>query len=331
MNKELYLKIKQNKAVIVIIPAYLAEKSIQKVISGIPDWVRAIIVVDDGSQDRTSEIVQSMNNPKISLIQHNQNMGVGGAMITGYKKSLELGADIIVKIDSDGQMDPIYMDKLIQPIVLGKADYTKGNRFFYWKGTERMPLYRKIGNLSLSFLSKLASGYWDIFDPTNGYTAISAEIIPLLDFNHISNRFFFETSMLIGLRIIRAVVVDVYIPAKYEGEKSHLSAWKSLFEFPPKIIKGFLRRIIYEYFIRDFTQTSLLLFTGVVFSGFGLIWSLYYWLRSIKTGVVTTTGTVMIGVLPVILGIQFLLQALVMDTQNIPDNPVSNEKFNSII
>lgn len=308
----------------VVIPAYCAEKTILKVINKIPCWVLLIIVVDDCSPDRTAELVSGCTDSRICLISLEQNQGVGGAVLTGYKKAVELGAEIIVKMDSDGQMDPSYLISLIAPILNNQTDYTKGNRFLHPTELKTMPLIRRIGNAGLAFLTKAASGYWNIFDPTNGYTALSAKIIPLLNTDRISRRFFFETSFLLELGLLRAVVKDVSIPAVYGDEKSHLSEWKALFEFPYKLVKGLLRRISFHYFIQDFTAFSLFLIGGIFCIFFGSYWGIDSWVRSATTGTVASTGTVMIAVLPIILGVQFILQAMVLDIQNVPTQPLSN-------
>lgn len=307
--------------VFVVIPAFRAEKTIAKVLSGIPDWVDNIIVVDDCSPDQTADTVKNFrqHDERVLLIQHTQNQGVGGAVVSGYLLAVENGADLVVKLDSDGQMDPAYMHKLIAPHLSGAADYTKGNRFLHEKELMSMPYIRRIGNLGLSFLTKIASGYWNIFDPTNGYTAISAEALRSINVEQLSRRYFFETSMLLELGLHRMVVRDIDIPAIYGVEKSNLSTWKSLFEFPPRLLRGMLRRITYFYFIRDFTAITLFLIIGICSILFGSVWGIYHWYHSAKLGVETSTGTVMIAILPLILGIQFLIQAVVMDIQNIPD------------
>ena len=312
--------ISENK-ICVVVPAFNAENSIEDVLSGIPDFIDTIIVIDDRSQDNTSKVVD--NNKKrdgrIILLQHEKNLGVGGAIQSGYLHALENETQIIVKLDSDGQMDPAFLRQLIEPILSGQADYTKGNRFLHEKELMSMPYMRRIGNLGLSFLTKIASGYWNIFDPTNGYTAINFRALQSLNFDRLAKRFFFETSMLLELGLQRMVVKDVYIPANYGVEKSYLSAWKAFFEFPPKLFRGMLRRIAYFYFIRDFTAITVFLVMGIGSVLFGTIWGIYEWVHSSILGVVSSTGTVMIAVLPFILGIQFLLQAIVMDIQNTPE------------
>ena len=202
-----------NKKIAVVIPAYKVSKYIAQVVASIPDIVDVIIVVDDKCPHGSGKIAAELKNPKVNVIFHDENQGVGGAVVSGYKKALELGADIAVKIDGDGQMDTMFINKLIQPIIEGFADYTKGNRFSDFKALQSMPRVRLFGNSGLSFLVKVASGYWDIMDPTNGYTAISAMSIKNLDLNNISKRYFFESDMLINLNIEGSVVKDVSIPA----------------------------------------------------------------------------------------------------------------------
>jgi glycosyltransferase involved in cell wall biosynthesis len=307
--------------IIVVIPAFQAAKQITDVLRGIPKFVSAIVVIDDCSPDHTSELVTGCNDSRIHLVRHERNQGVGGAVLTGYRKALELGAEIIVKMDSDDQMDPAYLIPLIAPILAGQADYTKGNRFLHADKLKSMPIIRRIGNAGLSFLTKAASGYWNIFDPTNGYTAIHATIISLLNTSRMHKRYFFESSVLIELGMIRAVARDVLIPARYHNEESSLSEWKAFFEFPPRLLAGFLRRLLIQYFLRDFSIFSMLLLSGVMFSSFGLVFGLYHWYISSITNTIASTGTVMIAVLPLILGSQLLIQAMIVDMQNIPIEP----------
>lgn len=308
----------------VVVPAFRAREHIRNVLKGIPRFVTLVIVVDDCSPDLLCEVVEEVRaaDPRILLIKHHKNEGVGGAMLTGYLAALNAGANIIVKMDADGQMDPRYISDLIAPIVEGKADYAKGNRFLHPRSLVSMPLIRRIGNIGLSFLAKLASGYWSIFDPTNGYTAIHAAALRYLDLDRIDRRFFFESSMLIELGMIRAIVRDVYIPALYNGENSSLSEAHSLVSFPGKLLAGFLRRIMIQYFVRDFTAISLLIVAAVPSIAFGLVFGFANWAHSAHTNVPTNTGTVMIAILPLILGVQFLLQALTLDVQDSPKMPL---------
>lgn len=306
----------------VVIPLYKARDQIANVLRGIPEFVSTIVVVDDCSPDDSYECAKAVGDERVHFVRHHQNQGVGSAVLNGYQKSTELGAEIVVKIDADGQMDPAYLVPLIAPILMDQADYTKGNRFLHSNELKSMPLIRRIGNAGLSFLTKAATGYWNVFDPTNGYTAIHASLIPMLDTDKLHRRYFFESSMLMALGERRAVIQDVEIPAKYQDEVSSLSEWKALFEFPPRLLAAFLRRLLIQYFVRDFGVFSILLILGLGFSAFGLLFGLYHWYLSYITFTIASTGTVMIAVLPLILGSQLLIQALIVDMQNVPIKPI---------
>jgi len=310
--------------VFVVIPAFNSEDFLEKVVKDALPLADGVVIVDDCSRDSTVGVAERLAaaDPRVRLVRHTANQGVGGAMLSGYRFACELGAGIIVKMDSDDQMDPAYLPVLVKPILSKEADYVKGNRFLHDHELQRMPATRRFGNMGLSFLTKLASGYWNIFDPTNGYTAINAALVPLLDPARIDRRFFFETSLLLELGRIRAVVIDVSIPARYQDEKSSLSEWQSLVEFPPKLVGGFFHRILYQYFLRDFTAVSLFLVAGLAGVLFGLTWGIVKWVQGSLAGVPATTGTVMIAVLPLILGMQLLLQAAVLDIQNVPKDAI---------
>jgi dolichol-phosphate mannosyltransferase len=306
----------------VVIPLYKARDQIADVLRGIPEFIRTIVVVDDCSPDDSYECAKAVGDKRVHFVRHKQNQGVGGAVLSGYQNAVQLGAEIIVKTDSDGQMDPAYLVPLIAPILMDQADYTKGNRFLHSDELKSMPLIRRIGNAGLSFLTKAATGYWNVFDPTNGYTAIHASLIPMLNTARLHRRYFFESSMLIELGTLRAVTRDIYIPARYQDEVSSLTEWKSLFEFPPRLFIAFLRRLITQYFIRDFNVFSVLFLFGIFLSIFGVVFGLYHWYLSAKTGSIASTGTVMVAVLPFILGSQLLIQAMSVDIQNIPQDPI---------
>jgi glycosyltransferase involved in cell wall biosynthesis len=313
----------------VVIPAYRAESKIEKVIANLPAGIHFMVIVDDASPDGTADIVQRLqdSDPRIHLIRHEKNTGVGGAVMDGYDEALRLGAEIILKMDSDDQMDPGYIPQLIQPIVDGEADYTKGNRFLHAAELKSMPFVRKAGNIGMSFMAKLTAGHWHIFDPTNGFTAIHRDVIPLLDQRYIHSRYFFETSMLIELRLVRAVVRDVFIPARYGDEQSHLSILDSFFRFPLLFLRGFFHRWRMEYFVRDFTPVSLFLASGIPATLFGLIFGIVNWVLSARNQTPATTGTVMVATLPFIIGLQLIMQSLVMDIQSTPTSPIHHRSL----
>lgn len=310
----------------IIIPAYRVEKNIEDVLNSIPDYTKHIIVVDDASPDSTADLVTARRttDSRIHLIRHVQNQGVGGAMISGFKKALELDDQIIIKIDGDGQMDSTYIPNLITPLIQGKADYVKGNRFRDFVSLQKMPLIRRIGNLGLSFLTKAATGYWNIFDPTNGFFAIRAEILKKLPLEKIDKRYFFETSMLANLYLLSAFVLDVPIPARYGNEKSHLSIYRTLLEFPYKLLITFLQRVLLKYYIYDFSILSLYLLTGFPLLLFGLIFGITKWIQYAQIGIAAPTGTVMLPTLSLILGIQIMLSGIEIDMKNTPKEPISN-------
>ncbi|MGK0255643.1 MAG: dolichol-phosphate mannosyltransferase [Arcobacteraceae bacterium] len=288
------------------------------VVKTLPTFVTNIIVIDDKCPQGSGKYIESLNIEKTIVIYHKINEGVGGAVVSGYRKALELGADIVVKVDGDGQMDPLYMKGLIQPILDNKADYTKGNRFKDFSALKSMPKVRLFGNSALSFLVKMASGYWNIMDPTNGYTAINKKALEELNIENLSKRYFFESDMLINLNIESKIVLDVSIPAKYEDEESSISITKVLYQFPSKILKGLARRIFYKYYIYDFNMASVYIILGVPMVLFGSFFGIMKWIDSINMGIETTAGTVMLSVLPIILGVQFLLQAISIDIDSIP-------------
>jgi glycosyltransferase involved in cell wall biosynthesis len=243
---------------------------------------------------------------------------VGGATKSGYREALHNGTEIIVKLDGDGQMDPRDIEQLIAPIISGQADFVKGNRFHNWEYAADMPILRKIGNLGLSFLIKLASGYWNIFDPTNGFTAIKASTVSILNLNQLEQGYIFETSQLTELYFLNAQIVQLPMIARYGDGPSSLSIRQSLLEFPPYLFKAMVKRFIRRYIFQDFTAVSVLTIFGSLFLVFGFLFGTYHWIISIALGVPATAGTVMVSAFPMILGIQFLLQALVLDIANTP-------------
>jgi len=309
----------------VVMPCYKAEATIATVIEGIPQFVPTIVVVDDRSPDASAERVEELADPRVHLIRHEENQGVGGATMSGYARAAELGAEIIVKMDSDNQMDPAKIPALVAPILAGEADHTKGNRFLHARELKDMPLLRRIGNLGLSFSTKLASGYWNVFDPTNGYTAIHASIVPLFEPGSLKRGFFFETSVLLELSLMRAVVRDVDMPARYGSEVSNLSEMEALFSFPLRQLRGFLRRIWVQYFLRDFGLFSLFLVSGLGLAGFGALFGAYHWYQSWRIGEPAPLGTIMLAALPLLIGVQFILQALLLDVQSRPVLPLQRQ------
>lgn len=313
-------QLSQEYNIAIVIPAFCVEHEIESVLLGIPKYISFVIVVDDFSKDLTCDVVSRLgrDDNRITLIRHTSNQGVGGAMISGFKKALELGAKIVVKLDGDGQMDPSFLYELIFPLVNGDADYAKGNRFRDFTALQQMPFVRRFGNVCLGFLTKIATGYWNIFDPTNGYVAIRGNVLNQLQFGRIDKTYFFETSMLSNLYLIDAKVMDVSMPARYGKEISNLRILQVLLEFPPKLFFNFLRRILLKYFLFDLSMVSIYILSGIPLFFFGLLFGLIKWIKYSNIGVAAPTGTVILPTLSLILGIQFIISAINIDINSVP-------------
>ena len=306
----------------VVIPSYRVLNHILDVIAGIGSEVWRIYVIDDKCPDGSGDYVEAnCNDPRVVVLRHELNQGVGSAVMTGYRAAIAEGAEVIVKLDGDGQMDPSHILNFIEPILAGEADYTKGNRFFDLEEIRAMPKTRLFGNTILSFMTKLSSGYWDLFDPTNGYTAIHADVAKHLPFAKISHRYFFETDMLFRLNTLRAVVVDVPMDAHYGDEVSNLKISKILGEFLFKHARNFSKRIFYNYYLRDMSLASIELPMGLLLLISGGSYGFYHWINSLKAGVTTPAGAVMLAALPVLMGGQFILAFLAYDIASVPRRP----------
>jgi len=306
----------------VVIPCYKVKKHILEVISEIGAEISIIYIIDDCCPEKSGEYVeQNCRDERVVVIYHPENRGVGGAVISGYQAALKDNIDIVVKIDGDGQMDPFLLMDFVTPIIDGEADYTKGNRFFNLEEIKSMPKIRLFGNAILSFITKLSSGYWNLFDPTNGYTAAHISVIKNLPFNKISKRYFFETDMLFRLNILRAVVIDIPMDAKYGDEVSNLKISKIITEFSLKNLRNMTKRIFYNYYLRDMSLASIELPVGIFMILFGTVFGLYKWGYSISNGLSSTPGTVMLSALPIMVGLQLVLAFLAYDIRSIPNKP----------
>jgi glycosyltransferase involved in cell wall biosynthesis len=307
----------------VVIPAYKVTAHIANVINGLGPEISEIFVVDDACPDRSGDYVrENVVDARVTVIKHEINQGVGGAMMTGYRAAMASKADIIVKVDGDGQMDPSLIVHFVAPILAGQADYTKGNRFYDLRALKRMPFVRLIGNATLSFLNKLSSGYWNLFDPTNGYTAIHVRVLRHLDLEKVSKGYFFESDMLFRLNLLRAVIADIPMDAKYADEVSNLRITREILRFMSGHLRNFSKRIFYNYFLRDFSIASLELVAGACMTVFGVTVGISAWAESIETGIPATAGTVMISTLPIILGFQLLLSFFSYDIASTPSRPI---------
>lgn len=303
----------------VVIPAYKVSNHISDVVSEIGKDVDAIYVIDDACPEGSGKLVASkIKDKRVRVITHSENQGVGGAVISGYRAALKDGADVIVKLDGDGQMDPALIKDLVFPIVEGRADYTKGNRFDSITGLRQMPGIRIFGNGALSLMTKISTGYWNVTDPTNGFTAIHREVLSGIDLEMLSKRFFFESDLLFRLSLSRAVVWDIPMESRYGTEKSNLKISRALFEFTFKHGVNFHKRLFYNYYLREMSAASIELPLGVLMSWWGFLFGIAKYVESLESGTPATAGTVMLSAVPLILGIQLILAFVSYDIASVP-------------
>lgn len=310
----------------VIIPCYKVREHILGVIEKIGPEVTRIYCVDDACPQQTGLYLQSTcRDPRVQVLFHGENQGVGGATLTGYEQALAEGAKILVKVDGDGQMDPRLIPRLVTPLLEGQADYIKGNRFYSLEFSRSMPFLRKVGNAGLSFISKFSNGYWHIFDPTNGFTALHSVVARELSFDRLDRRYFFESDLLFRLNIMGAVVRDMPMRAVYGEESSSLSPLKEILPFAYRHLCNFSKRIIYSYFLRNFSVASIEIVLGPLLLLFGIVYGGHAWHVSSQSQVPATAGTVMMSALPILIGIQFILSFLHADMLNMPKNPLHKD------
>jgi glycosyltransferase involved in cell wall biosynthesis len=305
-----------------VVPCYRVTAHILQVIEKTPAWVEGVVCVDDACPDRSGDFIEAnAKDPRVVVVRLAQNQGVGGATMAGYHEADQRGGRIFVKVDGDDQMDLAYLPQLIAPILLGEADYAKGNRFTSASHLSNMPPVRVFGNAVLSFLTKVSSGYWNVFDPTNGFTAIEASVARRVLEKKIARRYFFETDLLYHLGTLRAVVRDVAIPARYGAEVSNIRIARIVGPFALRHLHNFVRRIAGQYFIRDFNVATVEALAGVASLLFGLAYALW-WISVREPGQAASAGVVMAAALPVIVGVQLLLQALNFDVLSVPTRPI---------
>jgi len=296
---------------------------IVSVLEAIGSECDAIYVVDDGCPEGTADYVEaSISDPRLRVLRHATNQGVGAAVLTGYRAAIHDGAGIIVKLDGDGQMAPSLIPTLIAPILAGDADYVKGNRFFDPESVRGMPPFRLVGNALLSFMTKFSSGYWDIFDPTNGFTAIDARVAARLPLDKLNRGYFFESDILFRLNTLRAVVQDVPMRASYGREQSNLHVHRIVVTFLISHAVNALKRICYCYFVRDFSIASIEILLGPILIAFGTTVGVVHWLASERYGVLASSGTVMLAALPIVVGMELVLAFLAYDIGNVPRRPL---------
>lgn len=306
----------------IVIPCYRVKAHIQQVLARVPRWVEGVICVDDACPEGSGGFIRERaRDSRFLVLAHEVNQGVGGAVLTGYAEAIRRGARIIVKVDGDDQMDLVHLPALIAPILLGEADYTKGNRFSSQSHLAGMPGIRVFGNTALGFMARVSTGYWNIFDPTNGFTAVEAHVAEFLLPRTIAKRFFFETDLLYHLGALRAVVRDVPMPARYQDEVSNLRIGAVVGSFGWRHLRNFGRRLVGQYVVRDFNVATLEAALGLLFAGFGVGYA-FHWFLVRSPGHPASAGIVMGAALPIILGMQLLLQAVHFDITHSPERPI---------
>jgi glycosyltransferase involved in cell wall biosynthesis len=312
----------KDRVISVSVPAHNEELLIQKVVETMPDFVDHIVIVDDCSTDATAEKVGALADPRVELVRHEQNKGVGGAILTAHRRALELGADCVVVMAGDAQMDPAYLPALLDPIVEGGCGFAKANRFFSIDSFRGMPRHRIVGNVVLSFMTKLASGYWNLFDPQNGYTAIRRDALERLDLDRIAETYEFENDLLINLNILDVRATDVAVPAVYGQEVSGMRLSRVAPAILGLLTRGFVKRVLWKYVLRGFSPIALFLFTGLALLAWSILfgmWVIWHTLGPPEA----STGTVLLAVVPFVIGVELLINALTLDIQRSPDRPLA--------
>lgn len=304
--------------VAVVIPAYNEEKLIAKTVLSVPDYVDRIIAVNDKSTDNTGRKLDDMKKTikNLEVINSEKNGGVGHSIKAGLKSGAKQDMDLFAVMAGDAQMDPVYLPKLLDEIIDKKLDFVKANRFMHLDELKKMPTYRKFGNIVITIITKFATGYYSIFDTQNGYVVYSRKVVEELSFDLLSNRYDYENTVLVGLSIIGAKIGDVPIPALYGDETSTINLLPTALKTLGSLHKGFWRRIYYKYILYNFHPIALFLLSGLMFMIFGFGFGIFALYEKLIRDISPTTGTVMLSVLPIILGFQMLLTALIMDVNN---------------
>jgi len=317
--------------VALVIPVHNESAHIIDVLASIPDWIDRVFVIDDASTDDTRVRVATCEDPRVNLVAHSTNKGVGAAMRTGYELALSEGYDLIGKMDGDGQMCPDELMRLARPCVDGLADYAKGNRFYFQNAAADMPKHRSFGNTTLSLMTKLASGYWHVYDSQCGYTMIRAQYLRLIRLEELADDYFFENCMLIMLNELNARVVDVPVSTIYGDETSGISVLRVIRTFPLRLMSGGVRRFWRKHLVTDFGAVGVLVSLALTLSLLGFLFGSYHWWLSASTGQVASTGTVMIATLPIIISIQLAAQAFVLSVLSSPGARETAEYVRTLI
>jgi glycosyltransferase involved in cell wall biosynthesis len=310
----------EGKRVAVVVPAHDEEALIGETLAGIPEFVDRVYVVDDHSSDATAARAEEARDPRVEVISHERNEGVGAAIVTGYRRALAEGIDVTAVMAADGQMDPADLESLVTAVARGEVDYAKANRLFTGQAWQLMPRHRYLGNAVLSMLTKIASGYWHVADSQSGYTAISRETLERLDLDRIYRRYGFPNDMLVHLNVWNARVRDFPSRPIYgHGERSEIRLWRVVPTIAWLLLKGFFWRLREKYVIRDFHPLVFFYALGIVLTVTGLVLGGWIALDRIFFGGDITAGTATLVALLLISGTQFALFAMWFDMDSNKD------------
>jgi glycosyltransferase involved in cell wall biosynthesis len=309
----------EGKRVAVVVPAHDEEKLIGETIRSIPDFVDRVIVVDDKSSDGTVAAVRALNYQRVEVLEHERNLGVGAAILTGYRRAIEERIDVTAVMAADAQMDPGDLETLCAPVARGEVDYAKANRLFTGDAWEIIPRYRYLGNAFLSLMTKIASGYWHVADSQSGYTAISLEMLELLDLDRIYPRYGFPNDMLVHLNVWNGRVRDYPSRPIYGvGERSGIRLRKVVPSISWLLVKGFFWRMREKYVIRDFHPLVFFYLLGIVMTVLGLGLGIAEVVLRILGNQITAATVVLVALL-LIFGSQFSLFAMWFDMESNKD------------
>jgi glycosyltransferase involved in cell wall biosynthesis len=308
------------KRVAVVVPAHDEEALIGRTLAEIPASVDRVYVVDDHSTDATAERARAVGDPRVEVISHDRNLGVGAAIVSGYKRALDERVDVTAVMAADGQMDPADLETLVGAVARGDVDYAKANRLFTGQAWELMPRHRYLGNAVLSMLTKIASGYWHTADSQSGYTAISRQMLQQLDLDRIYRRYGFPNDMLVHLNVWNARVRDFPSRPIYNvGERSGIKLWRVVPAIAWLLFKGFFWRLREKYVIRDFHPLVFFYALGIVMTTIGLVLGAWVAVERIFLGGDITAGTATLVALLLISGTQFTLFAMWFDMESNKD------------
>jgi len=307
--------------VVCVIPSYRAANSIAEVVRGALERVDVVVVVDDACPENTAGVVdcEFRGDRRVVTLRHARNAGVGAAMKTGMAYALGLGADFIVKIDADGQMNPAFIPAMLD-VMRSKPSIAlvKGNRFYDASLALAMPVIRLLGNSALTLLTRIATGFWSSIDPTNGFVMIRASSLRRIRLESLANRYYFEISLLAAVAMRRFEIAEMEMPPIYGSQPSNLSVWKTTLDFPGRLVVTLAKRLAWQYIVRDMNVGSVMLVLGSLLMTTSVAYGGTAWLQAAHSGVPRTPGTVMLAFLPFITGFQLLVNALIYDVQFSP-------------